>query len=192
MTHNTYYIMIFFRRNRHACGQITKGSGNNYGQNFSTSCVSQTSSGGKDNSETVMQAVDAYTLTKPSKSACPNRYMSAVAYPKSAAAAPPAPTMPPVMAPTSGYPYKNAKVEEEKLNLRRETTETKAIQAESAAYPHISRVVFEVAEVQGEQYVRKIESMRMIDQAAVFNSPVCSVEQVFHTSNIRTTNFRYF
>jgi hypothetical protein len=99
MTHNTYYIMIFFRRNRHACGQITKGSGNNYGQNFSTSCVSQTSSGGIDNSETVMQAVDAYTLTKPSKAACPNRYMSAVAYPAPTMA----PTMPvsPVAPPTS-------------------------------------------------------------------------------------------
>jgi hypothetical protein len=151
-----------------------------------------------------MQAVDAYTLTKPSKAACPNRYMSAVAYPKSAAAAPLAPVMapvmapiiapapPPVMAPTYGYPYTNAKVEEEKLNLRRETTETKAVQSESAAYPHISRVVFEVAEVQGEQYERKIESMRMLDQAAVFNSPVCSVEQVFHTPNIRTASLQYF
>jgi hypothetical protein len=58
------------------------------------------------------------------------------------------------------------------------------------AYPHISRVVFEVAEVQGEQYERKIESMRMLDQAAIFNSPVCSVEQVFHASNIRTTSYQ--
>jgi hypothetical protein len=56
--------------------------------------VSQTTKG-IDNSETVMQAVDNYMMIKPSKAACPNRYMSAVAYP---AAVSSTPTMAPTMA----------------------------------------------------------------------------------------------
>jgi hypothetical protein len=55
------------------------------------------------------------------------------------------------------------------------------------AYPHISRVAFEVAEVQGEKYERKIEPMRMLDQTDMFNSPVCTVEQVINTSNLIIT-----
>jgi hypothetical protein len=57
--------------------------------------VSQTTKG-IDNSETVMQAVDNYMMIKPSKAACPNRYMSAVAYP---AAVSSAPTMAPTVSP---------------------------------------------------------------------------------------------
>jgi hypothetical protein len=48
-------------------------------------------------------------------------------------------------------------------------------------------VAFEVAEVQGEKYERKIEPMRMLDQTDMFNSPVCTVEQVINTSNLIIT-----
>jgi hypothetical protein len=44
-----------------------------------------------------MQAVDNYMMIKPSKAACPNRYMSAMAYPAPEAVSP-APTMAPSMA----------------------------------------------------------------------------------------------
>ena len=53
--------------------------------NFSSSCVTP-----KDNSVNVAQAVDSYILTRPSMTACPNRYMTAAVMP---------PTMAPSMAP---------------------------------------------------------------------------------------------
>ena len=77
---------------RHACGAISPGAPN-YNQNFSSSCVTPL-----DNSATVMQAIDNYILTKPSRAACPNRYVSAVPLPTTMPT--PAPTMAPSATPT--------------------------------------------------------------------------------------------
>ena len=55
--------------------------------NFNSSCVTP-----KDNSANVAQAVDSYILTRPTMSACPNRYMTAAVMPPTVA-----PTMAPVV-----------------------------------------------------------------------------------------------
>ena len=77
---------------RHACGGNHTGTAaNNYNQNFNTSCVS-----GGDNSATVAQAVDTYTLTRPTAATCPNRYISSVALPTMS---PVSPTVAPTLVP---------------------------------------------------------------------------------------------
>ena len=80
---------------RHACGSnhTVATASNNYNQNFNASCVSN-----GDNSDTVAQSVDSYTLTRPTINQCPNRYTSSMPLPTMA---PVSPTMAPTIAPGS-------------------------------------------------------------------------------------------
>ena len=118
----------------------------NYGQNFSKSCVTP-----KDNSANVALSVDSYIMTKPSKASCPNRYTTGVVAP--------APTPGLSQQSSSGYIRK-----EEVADVARILPET------------APRVLFEVAETQGEVYRRLIEPMpQYIVEAAICGSSQVSI-----------------
>ena len=113
---------------RHACGSISPGAPN-YNQNFSSSCRTPL-----DNSATVAMAVDTFILTKPSISACPNRYVTKAV----------------TSTGYSGYKVKTAEAEEMPV-----------VEQEVRVLEEQKRTLVEyvTAENQGEEYRRLIEPM---------------------------------